>query len=187
MIGVLIEDTDREFLQCRGLTCHEAAFQLFKRSVEIVMGSSGRDRRLSAEDAIPWGLLDGRCYHRRFLDPFDGCGEASVILEGSDEIGSIKVCCLHGAEEEGLKDGIPILADEGALGQGMSVEEEGNGENDLGDGECIGEWFDLPRSGIWVGMCCVRGARGGRWGLCGSGGSARFLVLVLGGGEELAV
>jgi hypothetical protein len=67
------------------------------------------------------------------LEPFDGGGKAGVVEEGGDEFRLVKIGCLYDAEEKRLKDGVPILADDGALGNCGPVEEGGDGEDDLGD------------------------------------------------------
>lgn len=128
------------------MTSQEAAFELFERPLEEEKirsghcgGGSGRGPGgggLSAEDTIPRVFLDRGSDDGRFLDPFNRRGEASVILKGSDEIGSIEIRGLDKTEEQWLKDRVPVLADEAALDQGVAVEEEGDGEDDLGDGQC---------------------------------------------------
>lgn len=67
------------------------------------------------------------------LEPFDGSGEAGVFEEGGGKFRLVKVGSFDDAEEERFEDGVPVLADDGALGYCGPVEESGDGKDDLGD------------------------------------------------------
>lgn len=60
----------------------------------------------------------GRWRRGDLLEPFDGGGEAGIVQEGGDKVWLVKVGSLDDAEEERLEDGVPVLADDGALGDG---------------------------------------------------------------------
>lgn len=75
----------------------------------------------------------GRSRRGDLLKPFDGSSEAGIVNEGGNKVWLVKVGRLDDAEEERLEDGVPVLANDGALGDGGPIEECGDGEDDLRD------------------------------------------------------
>lgn len=79
----------------------------------------------AAKDLVP-GVLLGRGWADRLLDPLNRGGKTRMFLEGMDKIWPVKIGGLDVPEQEGLKDSVPVFTDTGALGEGRAAEEIGD-------------------------------------------------------------